>query len=77
MKKGLRLTYTFTIEIGGKAYSCERAVVGKRVLRQVIYVSGCGSKVDSASYGKNYHPISTMLSVARLIAHEIIREHGG
>lgn len=70
----LPMRYTFTVEANGKIYDCERKVTGKQVLRQTIHVIGQGSKEDSASYGRKYHPPITMEGVARLIAYEIIRE---
>jgi hypothetical protein len=64
----------FTLEVGGRAFECERVVFGKRVLRQEIRVFGIGSKEDPASYGRKYHPVSSMASVARVIARELIEK---
>lgn len=66
----------FTVDHEGVEYACERLVTGQRVLRQTIHVHRLGSKPDSASYGKTGHPPSSMESVARMIAYEIIRSHG-
>lgn len=66
--------YKFTVQANGKTYDCEREVTGKRIFRQQIRVIGVGSKQDSASYGGRYHPPESMEGIARLIAHEIIRE---
>lgn len=67
-------THKFTVEYDGKTYDCERTVTGERVFRQSIHVIGVGSKDDPASYGARYHPPSSMAGIAKLIAHEIIRE---
>jgi hypothetical protein len=68
------MIYEFTIVSGDKEYKCEREVTGQRVFRQIIRVVAIGSKSDSASYGNKYHPASSMESVARLVAHEVIAE---
>lgn len=66
--------YPFTVEFNGKTYDCERLVTGERVLRQTVRVAGVGSKNDPASYAKNrYHPLSTMESMAKIIAQEILK----
>lgn len=69
-------THKFTVESDGKTYDCERTVTGERVFGQSVHVIGVGSKDDPASYGARYHPPSTMAGIAKLIAHEIIREAG-
>ena len=69
-------THKFTVESDGKSYDCERRVTGERVFRQSVHVIGVGSKDDPASYGARYHPPSSMAGIAKLIAHEIIREAG-
>ena len=66
------MIYEFTVVVDDKEYRCEREVGGKRVLRQTVRVEGIGSKSDPASYGNKYHPVSSMESVSRLIAREII-----
>lgn len=66
----------FSIEESGKTYECTRTVNGSTTLSQTIHVSGLGTKPDPANYGPKGHPLSSMESVARLIAHEIIREQG-
>lgn len=69
-------THKFTVESGGTTYDCERTVTGERVFRQSVHVTSVGSKDDPASYGARYHPPSSMAGIAKLIAHEIIREAG-
>lgn len=64
----------FTVGADGKVYQCEREITGKKELRQTIYVIGVGSKADTASYGRRGRSPGTMESIARLIAHEIIRQ---
>lgn len=71
MKKR-QTTYPFTVDVGGKAYSCERTVVGTRVLTQSVRVSGIGSENDAANYGPSDHPVASMEGVAKLIAQSII-----
>lgn len=68
------MRYTFTIGHDGQPYTCARDVEGKRILRQTIHVVAVGSKTDPADYGPKRHPASSMESVARVIAHEIVRE---
>lgn len=70
------MIYEFTVVENDKEYRCERDVSGTRVLRQAVRVEGIGSKSDPASYGNRLHPVSTMESIARLIAHEIISKTG-
>lgn len=70
------MTECFSVTNNGKTYECTRTVTGANALRQTINVNGLGSKEDPASYGLKGHPISSMESTARLIAHEIIRESG-
>ena len=69
-------THQFTVESNGKIYDCERTFTGERVFRQSVHVIGVGSKDDPASYGARCHPPSSMAGIAKLIAHEIIREAG-
>ena len=69
------MRYSFKVDANGSTYNCEREVTGKRVLRQTIHVIGVGSKEDSADYGSKHHPPETMRGIARIIAHEIIREN--
>lgn len=68
------MTYKFEVMQDGVSYQCERVVTGTRKLTQKIYVLGCGSKTDSASYGPGWHPVETMPGIAILIADEIINE---
>jgi hypothetical protein len=69
------MRYDFTVDVNGRTYKCEREVTGKRVMRQIIHVIGVGSKDDSANYGSKHHPPVTMPGIAKIIAHEIIREN--
>ena len=69
MKKRI---FEFTVVLGDTEYKSEREVTGQRVLRQTISVAGIGSKSDSARYQSNSPRTSSMESVARLIANEII-----
>jgi hypothetical protein len=64
----------FEVTTGGRVYQCSRTVTGARALRQSVHVEGCGSKPDPAEYGRDGHPESSMVGVAMLIAHELIRE---
>jgi hypothetical protein len=68
------MTFKFTVEHEGKTFDCERVVTGTRVLYQTVYVVSVGSKADSAAYGHKGRPPETMESIARLIAHEILRD---
>jgi hypothetical protein len=70
----MRETEIFEIEAGGRKYECSRTISGKNDLIQEVAVAGVGSKKDSATYGPKGHPYSSMLTTARLIAHEIVRE---
>jgi hypothetical protein len=65
--------FDFTVDVDGKVYNCRRDVTGVRVLRQLVYVVGIGSKADGASYDSIR--ASTMEGIARIIAGEIIRQN--
>jgi hypothetical protein len=66
--------FDFTVDVDGTTYKCHRDVTGTRVLRQRIHVDGIGSKSDGVSYGPRLHSASTMESVAKIIAAELIRQ---
>jgi hypothetical protein len=65
---------TFEIILGGTSYECIRKISGIGVQKQCVEVVGVGSKADAAIYGTTHHPTEAMLSTARKIASEIIRE---
>lgn len=65
---------SFKVKHEGRTYECEREIEGKRRLTQRTRVIGVGAKEDSAVYGQNERPIVSMESIARVIAHEIIRQ---
>lgn len=65
----------FEVEREGRQYTCTRVIAGAETLTQEVHVFGVGSKIDPAAYGPNDRLISSMESAARLIAHEILREH--
>jgi hypothetical protein len=54
----------FTFENEGQVYQCKHEVIGKRDLRQIIHVSGIGSKKGSAVYGASKHSAATMMAKA-------------
>lgn len=65
----------FSIEVDGIEYECEREVTGQRVLRQKVRVLSVGSKEDPASYQANSPRVSTMGSIARILANELVSAH--
>lgn len=65
--------YEFTIRVGDKVYACEREVSGIVKLRQRVRVKGLGSKSDAVVYEENGQPPSTMETMAKVIAGQIIR----
>ena len=70
-----RYKLDFTVEHEGRTYQCERTVIGTKRFNQEIYVKGVGGKNDPARYGPHDHPVSTMESIAKVIAVEVIVEN--
>jgi hypothetical protein len=68
--------FKFSVAVGNKTYQCERFVSGQKEMRQTVTVAGFGRKKDPSLYGDKSQPLSNMTLTARLIAHEIIKEHG-
>ena len=66
--------YKFTVKAGEKTYECERFVSGQVEERQIITVSGLGSKIDPSVYSDKLQLPFKMELNARLIAHQIIKE---
>jgi hypothetical protein len=64
----------FVLETHGTKYACQRTTTGIGIQTQTIDVLGIGTKVDSATYGPGQYTISSMLSVAKIIAGQIIRK---
>jgi hypothetical protein len=72
MEELARVRVPFTLDAGGKTYACEREIIGTDSRAQIIHVTHVGSKEDAAVYGTILRPIDMMVSMARLIAREII-----
>jgi hypothetical protein len=65
--------HSFSINVGGKLYACDRRVHGRNIRRQRVFVSGVGSRDDPQTYLAGRQSVPAMEQTALRIAQEIVK----